>query len=197
MDDNLFKLIEIFVQTSSIGGVFVFLAWLFKPIAIKSMDNTARQRELEAKREEGELEQARKLETTLNAMNGELALLRQTNTLLGDRIVDLPTKKDMQQVGATMRDWATKHDGELKDVHSAVNSISPSINEQLSALKTEIEKLIEEMLASISDQLQSGANNTDRACKMLEEVKNDLRGLSEMVKSIVSSDKPEEADHGK
>lgn len=171
---------EIIVQlfeASALGATIVAVSWFVHKVLLKLLDNLAQARELEAKREEGELEQSRKLESTLVTMNGELALSRQATALLIERIENLPTKSDMQQVGATMRDWSNAHDAKLSNVHDVVNEIQPGIGAQLAKFKEEIEKLISDMQTSISIQIQTGSQNTQQACTMLEEMQTSLQTM--------------------
>ena len=202
MDENLVRLILEYGGTGAIIAAVVYIIGRFtNPVFLKWLDNIAAKQEFEAKREENELEQSRRLENVLNTMDGtlnvvnaELSLLRQTNVLLGERINELPTKTDMEKAGRTMREWASKHDNQLEGVHDTVNKITPNVDEQIEKLKTEIERLITDMQQNLTEQLQSESQNSKQACAILEDMQKALQGVAEEIKTIANNVKVKEEE---
>ena len=178
MDDTLFRTI---LEAGGVSGTILGVALIFRAVLLKWLDNLAAARKYEAEREQGELEQSRRLETALNGMVAELALSRQVNLQFAARFEALPTRLDFEQIGVTMRDWANKHDGDLDKIPEKVWELS---GEPLETLKKELIAAMEVCLNEKVDLKTIQAQIAELLAR--------VNGVLEQ-KPETKDDKPEEA----
>lgn len=196
--------LKIILENGGLPAALIGVVWLMRPVLLAFIESWNAARAFAERRLDTELTQTRELSQALQSVTAQLKINAGMSNQLINKIDALPSRADIQQVGATMRDWASTHDAtmhahdqKLDLVHAQVKAVPSEVWREgkptLEAISVALQDVITNTEKRIMDQLDPQADNARAA------VQQEMRGMVERLEGmerLIKSFQPRAGESG-